>query len=191
MFGDIAVFRLPCPLVDPALKGPVPHLAGRVLSVLVQNEWWAAVDFELQRLLSAQKPRSVVITATRPYTVEQVQRLLHICYGACDNVSIAGTFGRVGSWGEAVPICIPRHACAFCLLDIKPEGSAHGNTIAIFGDMTSMCELNVHSDCHVVLAGELRPTMSVCIKGRSLVVNGFRIPVGGDDACYQFTNMKI
>lgn len=202
--SNIMVVRLPCPPMAPVLTTHVPALDGATLAVSIDDrcEHWPLVvpqdlvDYQLDLLVSLQRPKAVVLCSKTPFSVEQVQSLTAAAFRGCNNVSIVGSFRRVHLGNQVIPIYIPMSARTFCFIDSAPGGSAHNHNLVVFGNMAKLKELNIHSECHVYMAGVLAPDIQVCIKARSLVVNGFVVPTKHEAATstqvqsYQFSNAR-
>lgn len=188
----VMAVKLPVRPSNVLLSFEDPRGRGKVLAVQVDTAEWVLVDYQLQRLLAAQRPQSLVLSSKAPLAAWHVQRLVAIAFFSCPVVSIIASFERVGTWGESLSIHVPRGVTSFCLLDSEAEGSMHGNNLVVFGELQDLKVLGVFVDCHVHVSGDLRAGAGTCIKARSLTINGARVPVQPDDQrqLYQFMSAR-
>ena len=186
--SNVVQVSLPCYSSSPLLHAPAPGSATTVLSVRVRG---APLD-QLKALLTTQRPCAVVLSPRiGSFGADEASQLVSVATSHCPNVSIKGSFSKAWARGQTVPIFLAARTTSFCMEDDVPGGSMHGNNVVVFGDLSHLMAITVHTDSHVYMAGLMSPYTRVHIKARSLTFNGYTMPVypNAGPGMYMFTNV--
>jgi hypothetical protein len=180
---------LPLPAGSPLLRTRDPDLAGRTLSVRVHRA--GGLD-QLPHLLRAQRPSVVVLSSQGQLSARAVQRMTDAAFRYCDNVSVVGAFAG----GETFTVRVTGKVRKFFIMDtdpLDPLGSTRTADLIVFGQLDVLELLNIGGDSHVHLTGATSPRLNVCVRARSLTINGARVPTvahdGGPDRAYIYTSV--
>lgn len=189
--GGIMVVTLPRPTGCSLLKQASAELKDTVLSVRVQRD--GGMD-ELAALLRTQRPRKLVLSSPQPITSRDMQRMTDVAFRHCPDVSVVGSYAHT-HWNETFTVHISGAVRNLHIMDSNPLGSMRGTNMVLFGAMDQLDLLTISADCKVTIAGSLAPTTRVCIRARTLTMNGYRVPVvehpdpTASDKTYMFTSV--
>ncbi len=172
-FAGIMVVPLPRPPGCTLLKHKSSELKDMVLSVRVQRSGGME---ELAALLCTQRPRKLVLSSPMALSSRDVQRMTDVAFRYCEDVSVVGSYANT-HWGETFTVRVGGMVRSLHIMDSNPQGSMRNTNIIVYGNVDHLEMLSISGDCRVTIAGTLRPGVNVCIRARSLTINGFRVPV--------------